>query len=285
MTVCLKRITRRALAASGLILSLSAFDTLESRFAPKADLLEHWAQSDPASTEAIDHTAWQQFLDSYLVEGEDGINRVAYGQVDADGRALLDGYVTSLTARTVTALNEAEQEALWTNLYNALTVQVILDHYPVDSILDIDISPGLFSNGPWGRDLVEVEGKELSLDDIEHRIIRPIWQDSRVHFAVNCAALGCPNLGAQAFLPATMDAQMDQAVRAFIAHPRGVSVEGDQLHLSKIFEWYDEDFGDDVPGIVAYITGYASEDLTALLGAADLSNVETDYDWGLNETE
>ena len=283
MTFCLPRLAKRTALAAGVVLSLSAFDTLESRFAPEPDLLEYWAQSNPDSAKVVDHSAWQSFLDRYLIAGDDGINRVAYGRVDDAGRAALDSYIQSLTGLTVTDLNEAEQEALWTNLYNALTVQVILDHYPTDSILDIDISPGLFSNGPWGRDLVEVEGQELSLDDIEHRIIRPIWNDPRVHFSVNCAALGCPNLGTVAFTADNMDTQMDQLVRAFIAHPRGVTVEGATLKLSKIFEWYDEDFGDDVPNIVDYIKGYATPQLITQLEQADLSDVDTDYDWGLND--
>ena len=98
-----------------------------------------------------------------------------------------------------------EQLAYWINLYNALTVKVILDHYPVKSILDIDISPGWFSIGPWGKKLVAVEGVEISLDDIEHRILRPIWRDPRIHYALNCAAVGCPNLLREAFTGATAE--------------------------------------------------------------------------------
>ena len=87
-----------------------------------------------------------------------------------------------------------EQRAFWINLYHALTVRVILSHYPVSGIREIDISPGLFARGPWDRKLIPVEGVELTLNDIEHRILRPIWRDPRVHYALNCASLGCPDL-------------------------------------------------------------------------------------------
>ncbi len=100
--------------------------------------------------------------------------------------------VLILAATSADRLRRAEQFPFWINLYNALTVKVVLDHYPVEIIRDIDISPGLFADGPWGKKLVTVEGEALSLDDIEHRILRPIWKDPRLHYVLNCAALGVP---------------------------------------------------------------------------------------------
>ena len=95
--------------------------------------------------------------------------------------------------------NRAEQKAYWINVYNAVTVDVILSRYPVASMRDINISPGFLARGPWGAKLFSVEEEKLSLDDIEHRILRPIWKDNRVHYALNWASLGSPNLQPAAF--------------------------------------------------------------------------------------
>ena len=96
----------------------------------------------------------------------------------------------------------------------------MLRFYPVDSIRDI--SSGFFSPGPWKKELLNVEGQSLTLNDIEHRILRPIWQDPRIHYAVNCASLGCPNLPVIAFSEDNTDAMLDRAAQQFINHPRGL---------------------------------------------------------------
>ena len=110
---------------------------------------------------------------------------------------ILDDYLQMLESVQVTDLNPDEQFAYWINLYNALTIWVILEHYPVESIQDI--SYGLLTRGPWKENLATVEGVDLSLDDIEHEILRPVFQDNRIHYAVNCASIGCPNLQSTAF--------------------------------------------------------------------------------------
>jgi len=250
--------------------------------APSADLWERWAAHDATSTDAVDHSAWDGFLARHLRTGEDGIARIAYGAVpDADKDALA-AYLGTLAATQVSALNRPEQQAFWINLYNALTVQVILDHYPVATIRDIDISPGLFSNGPWGKKLIAVEGELVSLDDIEHRILRPIWQDPRIHYAVNCASIGCPNLQDRAFTAANADALMDKGARAYVNHPRGVDVDGRTLTVSSIYEWFKEDFGDSDAGVIAHLKAFAKPDLKQALAGA--KRIDADgYDWSLNE--
>ena len=182
--------------------------------AAKPDLWDFWLQNDPASQLRVDHSAWDRFLQAYLVRGPRGINLLRYAQVSAADRAGLEAYIRQLEQAPVSRLDRAEQKAYWINLYNALTVRVILEHYPVKSIRDIDISPGLFSNGPWGKKLVRVEGRDVSLDDIEHRILRPIWQDPRVHYGVNCASMGCPNLQPSAYTRDTTESLLDEGARA-----------------------------------------------------------------------
>lgn len=249
--------------------------------APRAELWERWLAHDPSSTAHVDHSPWERFLKRYVLPGQDGVNRVAYGKVtDADGQAL-ESYVADLSGVPVGALRRAEQFAFWVNLYNALTVAVILDHYPVETILDIDISPGWFANGPWGRKLIEVEGERLSLDDIEHRILRPIWRDPRIHFALNCASVGCPNLMRAAFTAEDADAMLDGAARDYLNHPRGARVHEGKLYLSTIFIWYGDDFGDEAE-IVAYVRRYANPELTAALGGVRTFS-DGGYDWALND--
>ena len=140
--------------------------------APRAELWERWTAHDATSTLSVDHSVWENFLQRYVKDGPIGVARVRYDAVSPADREDLDRYIDRLTGVVVSKYGPAEQRAFWINLYNALTVQVILDHYPVESIQDIDISPGFFQSGPWGKKLVKVEGIEISLDDIEHRILR-----------------------------------------------------------------------------------------------------------------
>ncbi len=179
-----------------MVLALVSAWPLAGMAAPSAELWPRWQAHDDASTARIDHSAWDRFLRTYVRLGADGIARIPYGRVAAADREALGRDLSRLAATPISAYSRAEQFAFWVDLYNELTVKVVLDHYPVRSIRDIAISPGLFASGPWGRKLITIEGEGLSLDDIEHRILRPIWRDPRIHYAVNCAALGCPNLQA-----------------------------------------------------------------------------------------
>jgi hypothetical protein len=158
----------------------------------------------------------------------------------------------------------------------------VLEHYPVDSIRKIAISPGLFSAGPWGKKLVTVEGKALSLDDIEHRILRPIWRDPRIHYAVNCAALGCPNLQPEAFTADNEEALLERAAHDYVNHPRGATVADGKLTVSSIYVWYQADFGGTDRGVIAHLQHYAAPALAAAL--APIERIGADrYDWSLND--
>jgi hypothetical protein len=121
----------------------------------------------------------------------------------------------------------------------------------------------------------------LTLNDIEHRILRPIFGDPRVHFAVNCASLGCPNLGAEPYLADRLDVQLDTAARAFINHPRGASISDSRLTLSSIFKWYGDDFGETVAERLEWVAAYANPDLAEQLTGWD-GRISYEYDWRLN---
>lgn len=250
--------------------------------APKAELWARWQKHDAASTQKINHDVWDAFLKQYVVTAG-GIHRVRYASVTTADRNGLVRYIKSLEAVAVSNYNRGEQQAYWINLYNAKTVELILSRYPVKSIRDINISPGLFSNGPWGAKLLTVENEKLSLDDIEHRILRPIWQDNRVHYAVNCASIGCPNLQPTAFTASNMEALLDRSAREFINHRRGVSLAGGKLKVSSIYVWFQEDFGS-TEGLMQHWQKYASGSLAQSLQSYT-GGLSHDYDWRLNDAE
>ena len=198
---------RRSMALASLLLLV----ILEpAGAAPRAELWEHWTAHAPGATETVDHSSWDRLVGRFVRSDANGVNRFAYTQVSEADRGALDGYLAALSRTPISRYNRDEQLAFWVNLYNALTVQVVLEHYPVQTIRHIRISPGLFASGPWGKKLVRIEGERLSLDDIEHRVLRPIWRDPRIHYALNCAAVGCPNLQTSAFTAANADALLER---------------------------------------------------------------------------
>lgn len=241
--------------------------------APRARLVDrYWTGTGTAA--APDHSAWDAILRAHMQMGSDGIARFDYARAP---KASVDAYVASLAAIDPTTLRGADAFAYWVNLYNALTVATVLAAYPVASIRDI--GGGLFSSGPWKQDLVTVAGRRLSLDDIEHGILRPIWRDPRVHYAVNCASLGCPNLRSRAYRGGNLDAALTEAARAFINHPRGARIDRGRLIVSSIYHWFKADFGGSDAGVVDHLKRFASQP-KALDGIDRIS--DHGYDWRLN---
>lgn len=266
---------RRLALLTLLVIATTGFTWLERWAAPDARLIDdHWHENDASSSTIINHEAWNLWLNNYLVVDEAGVHRVRYAQVTDADRQALQTYVEALSGTTVTALASAEQLAYWLNLYNALTVQAVLEAYPVESIRDID--------DVWTAPRVTVEGRPLSLDDIEHGIIRPIFAEPRIHYAVNCAAVGCPDLQPEAFTAAALDAQLDRAARAYVNHPRGVVVTtGGEVVASSIYNWFIEDFGDSEAAVLDHLRRYAEPALLARLeGIGDIDRFA--YDWALN---
>ena len=250
--------------------------------APSAELIPKWQAHNPASQTVIDHSPLDNFLKTYRYVGEDGVARIRYNRVHQSDKMALIAYVTTLERVRVSDLNRDEQYAYWVNLYNAETLKIILDHYPVQSIRDINISPGFFSSGPWGKTFLKVEGSELSLDNIEHGILRPIWQDPRTHYVVNCASIGCPDIPERALTAANKDEMHEDAARAFINHRRGVRVsdQGD-VYASSIYDWFGADFGRNDGEILDHMRQYANPELLQKLsGKTDIEGFS--YSWDLN---
>jgi len=264
--------------------SLGSCDFIESQLAPKARLEPRWETHDAAAVATIDHSAWGEFLNVHVSRGADGIARVDYSRVTKSSQEQLATYISELSATPISRFNRCEQLAYWVNLYNALTVDLVLSRFPIDSILDIDISPGLLEFGPWDKVIAEVEGQPLSLNDIEHRILRPIWQDARIHYALNCAALGCPNLQRKPFTAAKAERMLESAAREFINSKRGVRIEDNRLVVSKIYNWFSSDFGGNHDAVISHLTAYASPALAeALIEFRGIDSFE--YDWRLNDAQ
>ena len=227
------------------------------------------------------HAQWDVLLDAYITQSDDGVNRFDYARLAAsdDDQAALQAYIGALEATPVSTLDRDAQYAFWANAYNALTVELIVENWPVDSIRQIKPHP--FSIGPWRMTVATFEGVEMSLDDIEHETLREDWSDPRVHYAVNCASIGCPNLQTRAFRAETLDAQLDAGAIAYVNDPRGVTVVGDgRVEVSRIYKWFREDFGDSNEGVLEHLRAYAQDDLKAQLEDARI--VGHAYDWAIN---
>ena len=263
--------------AAVLILAATLVTSVQA--APKSDPWPYWSAHNAQSSKVIDHSQWQQILDLRVHENADDINRVSYKQFSAVEKNQLASYVQKLAGLKPTHLNRDEQLAYWINLYNALTVQVVLQYPKAKSILKMKSS--FFSSGPWDDELLTIEGKAVTLNDIEHRILRPIWQDHRLHFALNCASIGCPNLSKTAYSSSNVQAQLQRAQKRYLSHPRGVSLRKNKLVLSSIFDWYQVDFSEDEQGLKAYLAAQLPQQAQSIL--ASKNAIDYDYDWDLNE--
>src|ERR1700693_6191838 len=181
----MRPVLRRSLLTGALASTLGVVATRPASAAPAARLWEKWAANDPSSQTVVDQQAWADFLRRHLVEEPDGINRVRYGQVTVADKTALARYIDAMSRAPVLRLNQREQFAYWINLYNALTVKVVVEHYPVASIREISLGGSLIpsfitgGSGPWGAKLLQIDGEDVGLDDIEHRILRPLMRDNR----------------------------------------------------------------------------------------------------------
>lgn len=240
-----------------------------------------WEQASATQQVAVDHGPWDAFLARYLSTDAAGINRVDYSRVTSGDQARLDAYLNSLQQVRTASLTRDQQLAFWINLYNAKTVDVVLEAYPVESILKI--TDGILPTGPWKRKVVTVDGESLSLNDIEHRIIRPVYREARIHYALNCAARSCPNLSPRAWRAAGLDKAFEDAERSYVNDPRGITISDDgKLTLSKIYIWFQEDFGANEAEVLSRLKQFANPPLQAKLqGRTRVDNYE--YDWALND--
>ncbi|WP_116124249.1 DUF547 domain-containing protein [Lewinella sp. IMCC34183] len=215
-----------------------------------------------ASQDAPDHQLWNQLLQRY-VSANGRVNYEGFRQDSAQLKKYL-----KLLGRAVPDDGWSRDEALayWINAYNAFTIQLILDHWPVNSIRDID--------EPWAQKFIRLEGKSYSLDQIEHQIIRPTFSEPRIHFALVCAAVSCPPLANQAYTAPRLEEMLTKATRSFINNEQFNVTQEEVVRVSPLFDWYAEDFGD----VTKFLNTYLRTNIPA---GKELYFL--DYDWDLND--
>jgi hypothetical protein len=228
--------------------------------------------SRAATAAAVDHSVFGALLAEHV---KDGV--VDYAGFKAD-ETRLDQYLATLETVDPERLARNEQFAFYINAYNAWTIKLILTRYPgVKSIKDL----GSIFQSPWKKELVRLNGKILTLDDIEHKILRPTFNDPRVHFAINCAAKSCPPLISEPYRGPVLDTQLDRVTATFLNTLGNYRLEGNTLWVSSIFKWFASDFNDDPAG---FYRTYAKGELKKQLDEkGDRIKVKyLDYDWSLN---
>ncbi len=247
---------------------------------PRADYWAFWDKSNETNLKVIDHSAWDSLLTRYVLSGDrSGINRFDYeAMADPDVKSLQD-YIRNMSGLDPRDYNRLEQQAYWMNLYNAVSVQAIRENY--QAALSASTGNTSALDEAWNADRVKVAGKKLSLNDIEHRILRPIWKDHRIHFGLNCATLGCPNMLPRALSGRTLKSQLKDAGRLFVNDDRGVYYADGKLRVSRIFDWYREDFAADQKGLLKLFAYYA-DDSKALYLLGFSGAIDYQYDWRLN---
>lgn len=263
--------------------SLSACASLE-RLAIPSSHLKNVELRQTGVQENINHGFWNVFLSRYTTKDNQDVVLVKYADVTTQDHQYLKQYIQTLTKLDSTQLSRNAQLAYWANLYNAQTIDVILDHYPVDSIRQI--KDNFFDLGPWENKRLAIHGTPTSLHDIEHGVIRPLWPETpEIHYLVNCAAIGCPNLAQTAYTAENIEKIMEKAAIAYVNNPRGITInDNGRVTASKIYSWYIDDFGGSEASILDHLRLYAAPKLKAEL--ENKTSIDRYiYDWSLNDSE
>ena len=223
------------------------------------------------------HAEWDFILKKYVLEGKVNYNKII--STPADLKRLND-YLTTLGNAEVSLLTRDERLAFWINAYNAFTVKLILNHYPLKSIKDI--------KNPWKQKLWYAANEKLSLDDIEHIKLRKEFREPRIHFAIVCASIGCPVLYPEAFEKDNIEQLLNRVSRHFFAERRNFQLKASgkisTIYLNRIFKWFKSDFGKDDKQIVEFIIPYLKKQDRDIINASDTVKIKhLDYDWSLND--
>lgn len=242
-------------------------------------------KGDNLPTTPFDHThaLFADVLKQYVHE-KDSSTAVDYAGLKKNDAALKSylSTVTSVSSAAYADFSEDEKLAFLINAYNAFTLELIITNYPIQSIKDL----GSILRSPWKKKFFTILGKESNLDGIEHGRIRKEFAEPRIHFAVNCASIGCPALRAEPFLAESLEEQLEDATRLFLKDKsrNRFEVESSQLLLSGIFNWYGEDFIESKGSVEAFVAPYlATANAPAEVIASAKKTSFLDYDWGLNE--
>ena len=221
------------------------------------------------------HTIFNTLLEKHVSEQ----GKVDYKGFIADSEQM-DAYLTLLSTNPPDrkSWSDEEQLAYWINAYNAFTIKLIMNHYPVKSIRDIGPTLSIpLVNTVWHLEFFTIGGKKASLDEIEHKILRKEFEEPRIHFAINCASISCPKLLNSAYTAENLEAQLDRAARSFINKPELNTLSTNEAELSSIFSWFISDFTRN-RDLIDYINQYANVKLNK-----DAKISFKKYNWLLNE--
>ena len=240
----------------------------------------------PLAAAGFDHQAWDALLEKHVVPLDGGnASQLRYAGMAQD-RSALRGYLEQLSKtrqEEFDAWPREEQMAFLINAYNAFTVEKVLGRYPdIRSIWDFG---KLFGN-PFKDEFFVLLGRKRSLDWIEHETLRKRYRDPRIHYAVNCAAVGCPSLREEAYAAARLEAQLEEQARRFLSDRSRNRLRDGRLEVSKIFDWYKEDFEPRDAYFARYASLLAADTVQRELvrkGAVPLRFL--DYDWSLNDAK
>lgn len=217
-----------------------------------------------------EHSSWSSLLTRYV----DNEGRVAYRDLRANDLTAFRAYLDVLAHARVEELSEAEEKAFWINAYNAVIISGVLQGYTAESLL---ARKKLFS---WFS--VRIAGQERTPDEIEHQILRKKFHDPRIHFTIVCASSSCPKLRREAYVAERLEEQLNEAARVFVNDPLRNHIETQSIRLSRIFEWFADDFKQSAGSVTAFVRSFiVAENLTRLnISDSELHYVE--YDWTLN---
>lgn len=232
---------------------------------------------------AQDHQLFTDILQKYVVNG-----LVDYKNLKNDNR--LDKYLLQLSNTDPDKLNGDEKLAFWINAYNAFTLQIVTENYPIESITDLNtggkIIAYLLGDTVWDKEFITINNKKYSLNDIEHKILRKM-DEPRIHFSIVCASISCPELLNEAFESNTLETQLELQTRKFLNDKsrNDFDLKNRQAYISEIFNWFDDDFGDSDENVLMFISKYVpentSQDIKSNVTEWNISY--NDYNWNLNE--
>ena len=243
--------------------------------APRSKLIEFWDDREESSSLKMDYSVWNELLANHVVLAESpDINRFDYGAITDVDRARLASFISYMESMEPRQMNSLEQKAYWLNLFNACLIKYLIEAEPKRSVREL-------GGRLWRRDMAYISMQDVSLDNIEHGILRPIFNDPRVHFSLVAGTIGSGELSPIAFTADNVEQLLEENTHKFINHPRGVKIEGNKIIVSQIFRWYRADFGGNTQGVREFILRYLDEEKKAAF--ENIKSLDYEYSWRLNK--
>lgn len=250
-----------------------------ARAATEMNLIKFWDDREPSSLIDLDHSRFEEFLQKYVVNNHpSGIARFDYLSVSQADFDKLEGYLTDMQFMEPRQLTEAEAKAFWINLYNAATLHMVIQEF-------VNGNPSrIKARGVpvrrWRQNIITIAEQRLSLEDILHGVIRPLYRDPRVHYALMFCVLGSPDMSTTVFKGDNNEALLEELETKFLQQPRALRIEGDQLVLSSIFEDYDTDFAPSQTEFLTYLRENVTEEIASRMSG--LTKVRYEFDTDVN---